>query len=82
MPGLEGTEAESLARSALAAWGLEGATLTLASQSGNTVYRVRTAAGAFGNVVRIRPPLIIQRADVDAFLAAFDDTLREVDAGA
>ena len=40
------------------------------------------AAGAFGNVVKIRPPLVIQRADVDAFLAAFDDTLREVDAGA
>ena len=45
MPGLEGAEAESLARGALAAWGLEGATLTLASQSENTVYRVQTAAG-------------------------------------
>ncbi len=38
------------------------------------------AAGALGNVVKIRPPLILQREHVDAFLAAFDETLREVHA--
>ena len=40
------------------------------------------AAGAFGNVVKIRPPLVVQRDDVDAFLAAFDETLREVNVAA
>lgn len=33
------------------------------------------SAGAFGNVVKIRPPLAFRRAHADAFLAAFDDVL-------
>lgn len=40
------------------------------------------AAGAFGNVVKIRPPLVVQREDVDAFLAALDETLREMNVAA
>ena len=38
-------------------------------------------AGALNNLVKIRPPLVFQREHADAFLAAFDETLREVDAG-
>ena len=38
-------------------------------------------AGALNNLVKIRPPLVFQREHADAFLAAFDETLCEVDAG-
>jgi 4-aminobutyrate aminotransferase-like enzyme len=36
-------------------------------------------AGAFGNVVKIRPPLVFSDADADAFLAAFDETIETLD---
>ena len=45
MPRLDGAAATALARAALPAWGLADASLELASQSENTVYRVHTAAG-------------------------------------
>jgi 4-aminobutyrate aminotransferase-like enzyme len=32
-------------------------------------------AGAFNNVVKIRPPLVFSQADAEAFLPAFDATL-------
>jgi 4-aminobutyrate aminotransferase-like enzyme len=35
-------------------------------------------AGAFGNVVKIRPPLVFSQADAEAFLAAFDATVAEL----
>ena len=35
-------------------------------------------SGAFGNVVKIRPPLVFSRANATAFLAAFAETVREV----
>jgi 4-aminobutyrate aminotransferase-like enzyme len=35
-------------------------------------------AGAFGNVVKIRPPLVFSQADADAFLEAFDATVAEL----
>jgi 4-aminobutyrate aminotransferase-like enzyme len=35
-------------------------------------------AGAFGNVVKIRPPLVFSRGDAEAFLAAFDETIAEM----
>jgi 4-aminobutyrate aminotransferase-like enzyme len=35
-------------------------------------------AGANGNVVKIRPPLVFSQADADAFLAAFDATVAEL----
>ena len=35
-------------------------------------------AGAFGNVVKIRPPLVFSRQDAAAFLAAFEDVLAEL----
>jgi 4-aminobutyrate aminotransferase-like enzyme len=34
-------------------------------------------AGAFFNVLKIRPPLIFERAHADLFLTAFEETLRE-----
>lgn len=36
-------------------------------------------AGAQGNVVKIRPPLVFSREHADSFLPAFEATLREVD---
>lgn len=36
-------------------------------------------AGAFGNVVKIRPPLTFAHSDAEAFLEAFDATLADVD---
>ncbi|WP_421997725.1 aspartate aminotransferase family protein [Reyranella sp.] len=36
-------------------------------------------AGAFRNVVKIRPPLVFARHDADAFLEAFDATIAEID---
>ena len=36
-------------------------------------------AGTFGNVVKIRPPLVFKQHDADEFLAAFDATLAEID---
>ncbi len=35
-------------------------------------------AGAYGNVVKIRPPLVFSEADAQAFLAAFAETLGEL----
>jgi 4-aminobutyrate aminotransferase-like enzyme len=35
-------------------------------------------AGAFGNVVKIRPPLVFQQDHADTFLAAFSDMLTEM----
>jgi 4-aminobutyrate aminotransferase-like enzyme len=35
-------------------------------------------AGAFANVVKIRPPLVFSNADADAFLTAFDETVAEL----
>lgn len=35
-------------------------------------------AGAFGNVVKIRPPLVFSRKDAAAFLAAFDEVIDEI----
>lgn len=35
-------------------------------------------AGAYGNVVKIRPPLVFSRQDAAAFLAAFEDVLAEL----
>ena len=35
-------------------------------------------AGAYGNVVKIRPPLVFSREDAAAFLAAFEDVLAEL----
>jgi 4-aminobutyrate aminotransferase-like enzyme len=35
-------------------------------------------AGAIGNILKIRPPLVFGQADADAFLAAFDAVLAEV----
>jgi 4-aminobutyrate aminotransferase-like enzyme len=35
-------------------------------------------AGAFGNVVKIRPPLVFSRADAEAFLEAFDAVVAEL----
>ena len=35
-------------------------------------------AGAFGNVVKIRPPLVFSRGDAEAFLEAFDETADEL----
>jgi 4-aminobutyrate aminotransferase-like enzyme len=37
-------------------------------------------AGVFGNVVKIRPPLVFKQNHADEFLAAFDATLAEIDA--
>jgi 4-aminobutyrate aminotransferase-like enzyme len=36
-------------------------------------------AGAFRNVVKIRPPLIFAQSHVDEFLTAFDATMAEID---
>ena len=36
-------------------------------------------AGAFRNVVKIRPPLVFSQRDADEFLTAFDATLAELD---
>jgi 4-aminobutyrate aminotransferase-like enzyme len=36
-------------------------------------------AGAFGNVVKIRPPLVFAQRNADDFLVAFDATLAELD---
>ena len=36
------------------------------------------SAGAFGNVVKIRPPLVFSRDDARAFLEAFEDALDEL----
>jgi 4-aminobutyrate aminotransferase-like enzyme len=36
-------------------------------------------AGAFGNVVKIRPPLTFAMSDAEAFLEAFDATLADID---
>ncbi len=36
-------------------------------------------AGIFGNVVKIRPPLVFKQSHADEFLAAFDATLAEID---
>jgi 4-aminobutyrate aminotransferase-like enzyme len=35
-------------------------------------------AGAFDNIVKIRPPLVFQQHHADAFLLAFDTTLAEI----
>jgi len=35
-------------------------------------------AGAFGNVVKIRPPLVFEQQHADGFLAAFDRTIAEL----
>lgn len=35
-------------------------------------------AGALGNVLKIRPPLVISQTDADEFMAAFDATLESV----
>jgi 4-aminobutyrate aminotransferase-like enzyme len=35
-------------------------------------------AGAFGNVVKIRPPLVFSQGDAEAFLEAFDATVAEL----
>jgi 4-aminobutyrate aminotransferase-like enzyme len=35
-------------------------------------------AGAIGNILKMRPPLVFAQADADAFLDAFDDTLASV----
>ncbi len=37
-------------------------------------------AGAFGNVLKIRPPLVFARGDAEAFLVAFDETMAEMSA--
>ena len=37
--------------------------------------RCTSNAGAFNNVVKIRPPLVFSQADAEAFLPAFDATL-------
>jgi 4-aminobutyrate aminotransferase-like enzyme len=37
------------------------------------------AAGAFGNVVKIRPPLVFSHDDATAFLQAWDETVAELD---
>ena len=36
------------------------------------------SAGAFGNVVKIRPPLVFSREDAEAFLAAFEEVVEEL----
>ena len=36
-------------------------------------------AGAFSNIVKIRPPLVFKQKNADDFLAAFDATLAELD---
>lgn len=36
-------------------------------------------AGAFGNVVKIRPPLVFSRQNGEDFLAAFDETIAAID---
>ena len=36
-------------------------------------------AGAFRNVVKIRPPLVFGQHDADEFLTAFDATIAEID---
>ena len=33
------------------------------------------SAGAFGNVLKIRPPLVFSAADADAFLSAFEEVV-------
>ena len=35
-------------------------------------------AGAMGNILKIRPPLVFKREHADAFLTAFEDTMREL----
>ncbi len=35
-------------------------------------------AGAFRNVVKIRPPLVFGQSQADEFLSAFDDTIAEI----
>ena len=35
-------------------------------------------AGALGNVVKLRPPLVFSHDDATAFLAAFDETVSEL----
>ena len=35
-------------------------------------------AGTFGNVLKLRPPLVFQREHADLFLSAFEETLREM----
>ena len=39
------------------------------------------AAGAFGNVLKIRPPLVFSAADADAFLGAFEEVVGSAAAG-
>ena len=36
-------------------------------------------AGVFGNVLKLRPPLVFAQRDAEAFLAAFDATIAELD---
>ncbi len=36
-------------------------------------------AGAYGNVVKLRPPLVFSRVDAEAFMAAFEDVLTHLD---
>ena len=36
-------------------------------------------AGAFANVLKLRPPLVLQQSHAEEFLAAFDAVLREID---
>ena len=36
-------------------------------------------AGALGNVLKIRPPLVFGREHADSFLSAFKETLDELD---
>ena len=36
-------------------------------------------AGVFGNVLKLRPPLVFSQHDADAFLGAFDATIAELD---
>ena len=39
-------------------------------------------AGAYSNVVKMRPPLVFSAGDASAFLGAFDETVEELKAGA
>jgi 4-aminobutyrate aminotransferase-like enzyme len=36
-------------------------------------------AGAYRNVVKIRPPLVFQKSHAEEFLTAFDATMAEID---
>jgi 4-aminobutyrate aminotransferase-like enzyme len=39
------------------------------------------SGGAYGNVVKLSPPLVITRAQLDYAVRAFDEALTEVEAG-